>query len=120
MLRGRIYVNHCTMEGLALVGNIQGSPADALVAIFDLMSIGPVLKWVYDFILFCTPSSSYLDVDGVTNYIYSYDLPIVMDVTDPLGVPWNPFETKGQDFKSMVSCIGFFLGFRVPLHLPVL
>jgi len=26
---------------------------------------------------------------------------------NPLGVPWHPIESKGQDFQSMVSYIGF-------------
>jgi len=52
MWRGNIYVDHCAMEGLSSASNIQGFPADALVTIFSLKSISPVLKWVDDFILF--------------------------------------------------------------------
>jgi len=48
MWRGRIYVDHCMMEVLSSARNIQGSPADALVTIFDSMSIGHAFKWVDD------------------------------------------------------------------------
>jgi len=95
------------MEGLSSARNIQGSPADVLVAVLNSRSISPVLKWLDDFVLFRTPSSSYIDVDGIPNYTYSHDLSTVMDVTTPLGIPWHPVETKGQDFDSKVSYIGF-------------
>src|SRR5882724_8545020 len=45
----QIYIDHCTMEGLSLAGNIQSSPADALVAIFKSKTIDKVMKWVEDF-----------------------------------------------------------------------
>ena len=95
------------MEGLSSAGNMQGSPADLLVTIFDSMLIGPALKWVNDFVLFHTPSSSYMDADGIPNYVYLYDLSTVTGVTVPLGIPWHPIETKGQDFKSTIPYIRF-------------
>src|SRR5882672_1172846 len=107
MWRGGIYIDHCAMEGLSSAGNIQGCPADALVAIFKYKSICPVLKWVDDFVLFRTPSSSYTDTNGAITYTYPYDLLTVKHVTDPLGVPWHPIESKGQDFNSTVSYVGF-------------
>jgi len=42
------------MEGLFLASNIQGSHADALVAMFKSKTIDEVMKWVDDFVFFCT------------------------------------------------------------------
>jgi len=95
------------MEGLCSTGNIQGCPADALVTIFHSKSIGPVLKCVDDFAVFCSPLSSCMNANGIIEYSYSYNLPAIMDIMDLLGIPWHPIETKGQDFTSMVSYIGF-------------
>src|SRR5882724_9250252 len=107
MWKGSIYIDHCAMEGLCSAGNIQGCPADSLVAIFHKKSIGPVLKWVDYFAIFHSPVSSGTNAYGVIKYSYSYDLPMIMDITDPLGIPWHQIETKGQDFGSTVSYIGF-------------
>src|SRR5882724_402248 len=107
MWKGGIYIDHCTMEGLFSTGNIQGCPADILVTIFHKKSIGPVLKWVDDFAIFCSPVSSSTNANGVIEYSYSYNLPMIMDIMDPLGVPWHPIETKGQEFGSMVSYVSF-------------
>jgi len=107
MWKGGIYIDHCTMEGLCSAGNIQGCLANALVAIFHEKSIGPVLKWVDDFAIFHSLVSSSSNANGVIEYSYSYNLPAIMDITDPLGILWHPIETKGQDFGSTVSYIGF-------------
>jgi len=48
-----------------------------------------------------------VDADGVPNYVYSYDLFTVTGVTVPLDISWHPIETKGQDFNSTVSYVGF-------------
>jgi len=58
MWQGLIYVNHCTMEGFFSAGNIQGAPADTLIKILEANSIPIVLKWVDNFIFFCTPKLS--------------------------------------------------------------
>jgi len=107
MWRSSIYIDHCTMEGLSTAGNIQGCPADALLAILRSKSIGPALKWVDDFVFFCTPSSSTTDTTGAESHAYSYDLSSVQNVTDPLRVPWHPIKAKGQDFGPSVSYVGF-------------
>jgi len=95
------------MEGLSMAGNIQGFPADVLLAIFKLKSIGPALKWVDDFVLFHVPSLSATDAAGSTTHAYSYDLTSIMNITDPLRIPWHPIKVKGQDFGLMVSYVGF-------------
>jgi len=57
MWHNQIYVDHCAMEGFLTAGNIQGSPANALVTIFKVKSIDELLKWVDDFVFFCIPVS---------------------------------------------------------------
>jgi len=42
-----------------------------------------------------------------SEHSYSDDLSTIMELTDPLGVPWNPINIKGQDFNSMVLYVGF-------------
>jgi len=106
MWQGCIYIDHCTMEGLSSVGNIQGGPADMLIVIFTSKSISPALKWVDNFVIFHVPSS-YANTEGFTNYTYPYDLPTIMDITNPLGVPLHPIDIKGMDFNSWVSYVGF-------------
>jgi len=74
--------------------NVQGNPADVLVTIFGLKSIGPVLKGVDHFVFFNAPLYSYMDTKGAIKHFYSYDLASVLDVTKPLGIPWHPIESK--------------------------
>jgi len=95
------------MEGLSTAGNIQGGPADVLLAILYSKSISPSLKCVDDFVFFRVPSYFDTDAAGMVNYSYSYDLTSVMKITDPLGIPWHPIEVKGQDFGLQVSYVGF-------------
>jgi len=51
----KVYIDHCTMEGLSLSRNIQGVSADVLVSILKHNRVDQVLKWVDDFWLFCVP-----------------------------------------------------------------
>ena len=95
------------MEGLSSSGNIQGCPANTLIAIFKSKSISPALKWVDNFVLFHTPSSSFINTGGTTRYTYPYDLSAVMDVTNYLGILWHPIDVKGHEFKSTVPYAGF-------------
>jgi len=84
MWKGLIYVNHCTMEGLTTSGNIQGLPADALIAILSSKSIWTVMKWVNDLILFHKPTHLTQGLSGDTKYHYAHDITTIKDITDPL------------------------------------
>ena len=66
-----------------------------------------IFKWVDNVVLFRSPTTTYLDVDGLHNHIYGYDLNTVFRITDPLGVPWHPIQLKGQDFRYTVAYVGF-------------
>ena len=98
-----IYVGHVAVEGLATAGSIQGTPADALIDIFQHHGIEHVFKWVDDVVIFrvpVSPSRSALPA-------FSFDLKMVFRITAPLGVPWHPIEKKGQDFASSVKYVRF-------------
>src|SRR5882672_4658539 len=107
MWRGHIWINHCAMEGLATSGNIQGSPTDALIAILRSKSIQVVMEWVDDLVFFHTPTHM-----TDTTYHYLYDITSVKAISDLLGIPWHPFETKGQDFGLTVQYVGFLWNLR--------
>jgi len=118
MWKSGIYIDHCTMEGLCSVGNIQGCLADALVTIFHEKSIGPVLKWVDDFAIFNSPVSSGTIANDVIEYLYSYDLPTIMDIMDSIGIPWHPIENQRPGFHIYGFLCQLCMGPGMPLHLP--
>jgi len=104
---GGIYIDHCAMEGLSSAGNIQGAPTDALIAIFNAKSIPHVLKWVNDFVFFHVPIHDLFSTHSPQHIQYSYGIPTIMSIMTPLGVSWHPVKTKGQDFQSSVTYVGF-------------
>ena len=53
-----IFVGHYAVEGLAMAGEIQGCPADALLDILQHHSIEHMFKWVNDVVIFHTPCHS--------------------------------------------------------------
>src|SRR5882724_404450 len=102
--RNCIYVQNNAIEGLCLVGGIQGTPADACIEILHSNGIHPISKWVDDFVIFRSPSLLPLldDIPG-----YDYDLLSVFRITYLLGIPWHAVANKGQDFASRFKYLGF-------------
>jgi len=47
---GSIYVQHVTIEGLAMAGGIQGNVADATLTILKYHKVEPAIKWVDNFV----------------------------------------------------------------------
>ena len=66
-----IYVQHNAIEGLSSAGGIQGTPADVCIEILRASKIMPILKWVDDFVIFRSPSTSSMSAD---DYTFDYDL----------------------------------------------
>jgi len=99
-----IYVLHVTIEGLSTAGGIQGSRADATVAVLKYHAFEPTIKWVDDFMFFWTPTLLVLPGQHPT---FLYDLSTIFNITDPLGIPWNPVSKKGHDFRSSFIYVGF-------------
>jgi len=102
--RDSIYVQHNAIKGLSSASGIQGALADACIEILRANKITPVLKWVDDFVIFRSPSTSSLSVD---EYTFDYDLACIAQITDPLGIPWHAVLKKGQDFGSSFKYLGF-------------
>jgi len=65
-----------------------------------------------DLVFFHTPSHTTWRHLEDTMYHYKYDIQAIKDITDPLGIPWNPIETQGQDFSLTVQYIGFLWNLR--------
>jgi len=87
MWKGCIYADHCAMEGLSSASNIQGAPADVLIAIFKAKSIPHVLKWVDNFIFICVPILAPSSTCSPLHIQYSYGLSTIISITNLLSVP---------------------------------
>ena len=102
-----IYVQHVAIEGLATAGGIQGNVADACVALLNWHGIKLVVKWVDDFVFFCTPVIASPGHPVSLPHMYPYDLNRILALTTLLGIPWHPISHKGQDFALTFSYVGF-------------
>lgn len=71
------------------------------------MGIGPLIKWVDDFIClrFPSPHGTFEDFSNGIRYQYLYDFTFMKNVSSPLGVSWHP--TKFTPFSDSVSYHGF-------------
>jgi hypothetical protein len=67
------------------------------------LEVGPVRKWVDDFVVFRFPISG----DGSLGdpYLYLYDRESMLAKIESLGIPWH--KSKGQDFDSSFVYLGF-------------
>ena len=108
----KLYVQHIAIEGLATAGGIQGTIADACVALLKWWGIRLVFKWVDDFIFFCSPSPTATTTRvlalNAPDIHFPYDITTILKFTAPLGIPWHPVTQKGQDFGNSFSYVGFF------------
>src|SRR5882724_118704 len=69
----KIFVGHVAVEGLAMAGGIQGTPADSLLDILRIGSIEHVFKWVDNVVIFCVLTHSY--VPSADSFpIFNFDL----------------------------------------------
>jgi len=93
-----IYVLHVTIEGLSTAGGIQGSRADATVAVLKYHAFEPTIKWVDDFMFFWTPTLLVLPGQHPT---FLYDLSTIFNITDPLGIPWHPVSKRAMTFSPL-------------------
>jgi hypothetical protein len=101
-----IYVEHCAVFSLTPAGGIQGTPANAAVEIFKFKGIDHIIKWVDDFAFFRIPIHSFSN-GSHTVYTYHYDLATIHSISAPLGIPWHPVSSKGQDFAATFEYAGF-------------
>jgi len=102
-----LYLDHVLPFGLTSTSGLQGEVADTIVDIWDAKGIGPTLKWVDNFCLFCSPSPAglFLGICDGEVYRYNYDLEHDKSLIADLGTPWH--KEKGQPFDDSVEYIGF-------------
>ena len=101
------FIDHIFPFGLATAPGVQGCVMDATVDVLDAWNIAPVFKWVDDFNFMCEPCGTTSHDDGSKDYIYTYDLDDINQLTDKLGIPWHPIDKKGHDFTFLATYIGF-------------
>ena len=105
--RDFVFPNHCAPFGLSTSGNIQGVPADAFRDILIIILLVAVFKWVDDYNIWRTPTSSTLLPSGEIVYSYAVSLQTILDLSAPLGVQWHDISKKGHDFASTTTYVGF-------------
>ena len=103
------YVQHKAIEGLASTGGIQSHVANTCVAILHTLGIHPIFKWVDNFVIFCSPSPPppHGSPSPEPPQTYAYGLHQLLSITNPLGIPWHPISSKGQDFDTHFKYLGF-------------
>ena len=102
--KDEFYMTHCAQFGSSGAESTSEETRDFAVEIWGLEGIGPVVNWSDDLNVFRFPASG----DGVTvPFAYSYDSVQVLEKVGALGIPWHPFEKKGQDFAFTTSYTGF-------------
>ncbi|THG95219.1 hypothetical protein EW026_g6389 [Hermanssonia centrifuga] len=90
--RGQIYVDRAVAFGLRSSAGVFSLIADMLAAIYRAYNIGPLRKWVDDFIVIRLPGHSWTEAEFVA-------------LTANFGVPWAP--TKTRPLASRQQYIGF-------------
>jgi hypothetical protein len=66
-----------------------------------------VVKWVDNFDFLRYPLSSQTSSDGFTTYTYLFDLSTILNITNPLGIPWHDVSEQGHDFAYTTEYGGF-------------
>lgn len=96
---GQFYVQHaCPFGSKASEGN-SGEIANAALAIWKELGVGPICKWADDMVVFRFPLSPY------SPRSFSYDRVGALGKIASLGIPWHP--EKGQDFSHSFTYVGF-------------
>ncbi|QRV82385.1 polyprotein like [Ceratobasidium sp. AG-Ba] len=94
----KLYVDHCVPFGARSSNGIFGRCGDGMSNICRVRGLGPVIKWVDDYLYFCFPSSS----DPST---FTYSVDDVVALASLLGWPWKLSKTK--DFHEIFVYLGF-------------
>lgn len=102
---GNFWLDHNCPFGASSSGGNHGEVADATVDIWAAMGVGPVIKWVDDFVIFRYPVKPHVNGANTSSFTYAYGLKDIKDMISPLRVPWHA--TKGQDFDVSFTYVGF-------------
>ncbi|KAL4261893.1 Hepadnavirus polymerase/reverse transcriptase [Pleurotus pulmonarius] len=97
---GQFYVQHaCPFGAKASEGN-SGEIANAALAIWKELGVGPVCKWADDMAVFRFPLPN-------SPRSFPYDRVGALGKIASLGIPWHPVSDKGQDFSHSFTYVGF-------------
>ncbi|QRV84972.1 hypothetical protein RhiJN_12988 [Ceratobasidium sp. AG-Ba] len=94
---GKLYIDHCVPFGAASSNGIFGRCGDAIARIFTLRGMGPVVKWVDDFLFFRFPHESSSAPPYSEDDIYA--------IAVLLGWPWKLSKTR--PFANIFIYLGF-------------
>ncbi len=101
---GDFYLPHSAVFGSSGAESTSEETRDFGVEVWRLEGISPVTHWSDDLNVFRYPISG----NGISSpFVYAYDSARALNVIAPLGIPWHPFEKKGQDFAFTTSYTGF-------------
>ncbi|QRW03527.1 hypothetical protein RhiLY_02526 [Ceratobasidium sp. AG-Ba] len=91
------YVDHCVPFGAVSLNGIFGRCGDAMACISRAKGLGPVTKWVDNFLYFRAP-------DGLASDWHWYSTNDIIRLAEFLGWPWKLAKTK--DFASFFTYLG--------------
>lgn len=98
--KGQFYIQHaCPFGAKASEGN-SGEIANAALAIWEELGVGPICKWADDMVVFRFPRRR-----SSRKLVYAYDREEALRRIESLGIPWHP--DKGQDFSHSFTYVGF-------------
>lgn len=101
----QFWVDHCVPFGAASSNGIFARCGDAITHIYERLGMGPVFKWVDDFLFFRLPSP------GPTPS-FNYSEPDIELLADSLGWPWKL--SKKRPFAPSFVYLGF--DWSIPLR----
>lgn len=81
------WIDHCVPFGAASSNGIFARCGDAIARIYKQHGIGPVFKWVDDFLFFRLPSSP-------TDTVFTTSEANIMEIAAYLGWPWKASKTR--------------------------
>ncbi|KAG5219587.1 reverse transcriptase/ribonuclease [Salix suchowensis] len=97
--KGQFYIQHCCPFGSRASEGNSGEIANAALAIWKELGVGPICKWADDMVVFRHPTPWRLTTT------FAYDRKEALKRIASLGVPWHP--DKGQDFSHSFTYVGF-------------
>jgi hypothetical protein len=83
---GKVWLDHCVPFGATSSNGIFGHCGDAMAHLAEAMGMGPVQKWVNNFIFFRYPPAP----SSTTPH---YTLQDILDLANHLGWPWKESKT---------------------------
>ncbi len=99
------YMTHTAPFGASGSESTSEEPRDFAVEVWRLKKVEPVVDWSDDLNVFRFPISG--DGSDCYPFVYTYDAQAALNMITSLGIPWHPFEKKGQDFSFLTTYTGF-------------